>query len=207
MKNKRISFLFILLVVPIFLYAGNYRIHRIFGKGKITISGKTAYKNMPFNDKDLILCSSKSIGMTVIDVKTGRYIDVYGAVAGTKSITIINYQKSFRKYEENKLINKVPTRTKGVDDNNQYLYILYDSLEVHYPGYINKNAKLETVWYDGDEEIRRFLPTSDDNKCFHLTPSLFGDKKPQLIEVKIEATDDLGDPYPLKTIWVEPFPD
>ena len=143
--------------------------------------------------------------MTVIDVKTGRYFDVYGAVAGTKSITMINYQKEFIEYETKKLINKVPTRTKGVDDNNQYLYIIYDSLEVHYPGYINKNAKLETVWYDGDEEIRRFLPTSDDNKCFHLTYSLFGDKKPRLIEVKIEATDDLGDPYSITTIWVEPF--
>lgn len=205
MENKRVSFLIILFLVPIFLYAGNYRIHRIFGKGKITISGKAAYKNMSFSDRDYILCSSTSIGMTVIDVKTGRYIDVYGAVAGTKSITIINYRRSFIKYETNKLINKVPLRTKGVDDDNQYLYILYDSLEVHYPGYINKNAKLETVWYDGDEEIRRFLPTSDDNKCFHLTPSLYGDKMPHLIELKIEATDDLGDPYSITTIWVEPF--
>lgn len=212
MKNRIIAiFLFFMLLATV--YADNYRVHRIFGRGDITIAGKKAYEGMIFSDVSIIFCTAQKTGMEVINEdKQGRNIQDYLVfstfITKGADMSLKEYRKLYDTYEETKIRQKFPRRSlssKGFSDNERRIFLLQDSFSIVNNGNINNNTFYEAVWRDDGKEVRSPLSISKDLKEIIITPAVYEGREPRFVEMRIEATDELGGPYLVRTIWIEPL--
>lgn len=181
------------------LSAEKYTVHRIFGKGQIIITNNKAYEGMSFDSKEMIHCDTDLIGMTVIDEK-GKFTDFYGKIVSFKDMNIEDYKKLYQKYARTSLTKNVHMRTKGIEDEVQNFYIVYDSITINHPT-IRPESQFYARWKTPDEKSFE-LSTSTDKTGIYITRDIFGDIKPQIIEVDIWTKNNIGS-YKIKTIWVE----
>ena len=193
---------FVLCMMVCSASAKKYRVHRIFGKGKIVMLNKNVTEEMTFDDMTKIRCTTNTVGMTVIDDK-GNYFDFYSKLAYPKEMSMNEYLSLFQDYEREKLANiiNIPLRAKGVNDETRYLYMLYNSITIGNIR-IRKEAQVEVRWKFGEDTKSSKLMVSADKGEVYISRKLFVGYKPQVLEMEIWATDNLGT-YRVKTIWVE----
>lgn len=129
-------------------------------------------------------------------------------VSKGNAVSINEYRKLYAAYEKEKTSSVLPRRSlhsKGFTNADQMLFLLRDSVTVVNTGYFQTNARLEAVWKNGDKEYRTPLSYSADRRRILVTSNIFCNQNPCFIELRLEVTDDLGGPYLLKTIWIEPI--
>ncbi|MCK8621042.1 hypothetical protein [Prevotella sp. E13-27] len=201
MRNRLTVFAITLLFSTTLIFAKSYRIHRLWGKGKIMISKKEAVRGMIINEKSKIICTTDEIGMSVINDLTGTYFDFYGKIAYPMELTINDYMELKCKYEKKKLLQKVPLWTKGSEDEKQYLYLLNDSLPIIIEN-VEDNASYWAKWMEEDKTMSKQLFLSPYKDCVYIHRDMFVNQTGRIVEIDIIVKDNMGEGR-VKTLLVE----
>ena len=124
------------------------------------------------------------------------------------------YLVLMHEYEEKKRSEFFPRRSlhsKSFENTDRSVFLLSDTLAIGGLGTFLPNTKIEAVWNDGgtehrtEQEIKQSKSLYRTTNIIYITPSLFCGKEPRFTEIRIEATDELGGPYLVRSIWIAPI--
>jgi len=219
MLNRIITTLIVVLSMFSTAYADNYRVRRVFGKGDITIAGKAVTRNMVFSDDALIKCTAEKTGMEVVNVSkreqgVSDYVVFSTVITHGAEMSMKAYRSLMHDYEEKKQSEFFPRRSlhsKSFTNTDQSVFLLSDTLTIGGLGAFLPYTKIEAVWNDGgtehrtEQKIEQSVSLYRSTNIIYFTPSIFCGKEPRFTEIRIEATDELGGPYLVRKIWIDPI--